>query len=87
MTVIIEIMLHFRCFMCHKPFKSFHNLRKHFRSHDPKKCWKYGCQICDKELANKKTLKSHIKTVHEGKRKPRYEKYYQDTTCPICDKT
>lgn len=69
----------YSCGVCGKEFKDCHVLKNHMRVHlsDEEK-FPIVCEICEKRLANKYSLKHHIATVHEQTK---------NVSCNLCNKT
>src|SRR6266404_27202 len=77
-----------KCPLCERDFgDANHRLQKHVNSVHVKggdwiikpfyKSDRFFCEICDNTFANKTNLKSHIETVHQGKR---------NYSCHLCEK-
>ena len=73
------------CATCGKTFKSQDQYKRHVKIHlraqglteeDAATTLYYFCDRCGKKYTEPQSLRNHIKTIHEGIRKP--------STCPIC---
>lgn len=73
--------------MCHRPFSTFPNLRRHFHLHDPPDAYIYDCDFCSKKFSRKIILRDHLK-YHEARKKydKRLDVGYEKVKCPICSK-
>nr|XP_023023096.1 gastrula zinc finger protein XlCGF8.2DB-like [Leptinotarsa decemlineata] len=71
----------YRCQVCNKTFKRGRTALNHSYLHSGEK--PYRCKICGKQLANPKSLDTHLHTIHHelitGKPLSKYD-------CPICKK-
>ena len=83
----------FSCKYCDKSFAKLHEVKEHIKIHASIletndevsslatvhnfEFVKHPCHICGVQLAAKKTLQNHIKSVHEGKK---------EFPCSICNK-
>ena len=83
----------FSCKYCDKSFAKLHEVKEHIKIHasiletndevtslatdNNFEFLKHPCHICGVQLAAKKTLQNHIKSVHEGKK---------EFLCSICNK-
>lgn len=80
----IDSNSYFSCYICHKPFKSFGNLRRHLFTHDPESRI-YECHLCCSKFAREYLLRNHIKYVHELRGKY-VGNARRKVSCSICDK-
>ena len=73
------------CATCGKTFKSQDQYKRHVKIHlraqglteeDANTTLYYFCDRCGKKYTEPQSLRNHIKTIHEGIRKP--------STCPVC---
>lgn len=66
------------CDVCNKVFKDANTLKQHSRVHLPDDAkFPFMCDLCDKRLVNKYSLKHHIASVHEKTK---------TISCNICQK-